>query len=424
GYYAGATGTGSALKSQLTAAMSAGHIQRAYGDFRNSARLHDADPDRPGNILLGYGRESVSGNWDQGNTWNREHVWPVSRQPGSSSNSRRGNLGDPHALRPLKPSTNTSRSNKPFGFENTTGNFGSQGSYYFPGDIDKGDVARSLFYSATRYASSGLTLTDSFPSGNQMGDLTALVAWHYLDTPDEFERRRNHVIYSQALNPSYFTRNRSAFVDVPGAVWSVFVDDLNDSQLWVGSTPNPDGGSCVDASVRALATAPAMSFEVPLNRWGNDGTYYAVISTGDAVSDQPLHNGFTGAFAINEAASRTIRVGIDPSVVAGPGSYSGTVTVDNLDRTTGFGNGFGALDADDVIEVNLEALAASSASFDASTAQLATTIDLGSLGSGQTVQQMVPVYALSSVPGFTAGSDITLNGVAGTGGTLMVTPPA
>lgn len=423
-YYSAVSGTGTALKSSLTSAMSIGHIQRSYGDFRNSARFHDTDPANSSRILLVYNRASVSGNWDSGSTWNREHVWPQSRQPGSASNSSRGNLGDPHALRPCNPSINSSRGNKPFGFETTTGGFGSLGSYYFPGDTDKGDIARSLFYSATRYSSSGLSLTNSFPSGNQMGELDALLAWHYLDLPDEFERRRNHVIYSQSLNPSYYTGNRSAFVDLPGAAWSVFRDNLNDSKLWFGGAAGADGSSQVDFCVRAIEGTPPPAGQVTLSRDGVDGVYYAVHATGDAVSDQPLQNGFTGAFAIGETTARSIEVGIDPAAVNGPGLYTGTVTLDNLDMTTGFGNGFGALDADDTVELSFESLAASSASFAPGSVQLATSIDLGSVAIGETVQQSVSVYALESVAGFTAGSSITLDGTTGSGGTLIVTPPA
>ena len=166
-YYSGATGTGATLKSQLTSAMSAGHIQRAYGDFRNSASVSDRDPNNPSRIILVYNLASVNATWDSGSTWNREHVWPQSRQPGSASNSTRGNLGDPHALRPCNPSINSSRGNKPFGTSAASGNFGSLGTFYFPGDTDKGDVSRSLFYSATRYASTGLSLVNGVPVGTR-----------------------------------------------------------------------------------------------------------------------------------------------------------------------------------------------------------------------------------------------------------------
>ena len=151
-YYNSATGTGSTLKSQLYNIMKTGQIQRTYGDFRYSAAIHDQDPSNPSHILLVYDRTSVSSAWDAGSTWNREHVWPQSLQPGSVNNSSTGNLGDPHALRPANPGTNSSRSNDPYGFATTTGNNrGLGGGVYYPGDEDRGDIARQLFYSDTRW---------------------------------------------------------------------------------------------------------------------------------------------------------------------------------------------------------------------------------------------------------------------------------
>ena len=423
-YYAGVTATGPSVKSQLTSAMSAGHIQRAYGDFRSSARYHDADPNNSGNILLVYNGASVSATWDSGSTWNREHVWPQSLQSGSASNSTRGNLGDPHALRPCNPSINSSRSNKPFGLASTTGGFRSLGTYYFPGDTDKGDIARSIFYSATRYASQGLTLTNGPASFNNMGDLDSFMTWHYLDTPDEFERRRNHVIYSSAENPIYYTNNRNAFVDLPGAAWAVYRDNLNDSQLWVGSTPAPDGGSQLDFVDAGIAGAVPPSYAVSLQRSGDDGTYYAVEPTGDAATDQPLHNGFTGAFPIGDQASRSIEVGIDPAAITGPGIYSGTVVIDNLDMTDGLGAGYGHLDADDTVTITFESYAASIASLESGTPVDSTLVDVGPLALGTTYQASVPLYALADLAGPTAGAEFSLSQYLGAGSPSSVDLPA
>ena len=182
--------------------MSAGHIQATYGDFRFSAAIHDQDPNNSSNIRLVYNNASVNSTWDSGSTWNREHVWPQSRQPGSASNGTRGNIGDPHALRPSSPGVNSSRGNNPFGFGDTTGSFGNNSGFWYTGDNCRGDIARSIFYSDTRWASEGLSLVNGSPSGNQMGDLSSLIEWHYLDPPDEFERRRNHTIFSSDFNLS------------------------------------------------------------------------------------------------------------------------------------------------------------------------------------------------------------------------------
>lgn len=411
-YYAGVSGEGALLRSSLQSAMTSGHRQQQYGAFRQSAALHDADPSVPGNVLLVYTRQSIPGGWTGGSTWNREHVWPQSRQPGSASNSTRGNLGDPHSLRPCDPGVNSSRSNKPFGLTATSGVGRSIGTYWFPGDADKGDIARSLFYSSVRY---GLALDGGVPSGNEMGDLSSLVAWHYADVPDAFERRRNHVIFSQDENPFYYTSNRNAFVDMPGAVWSVFVDSSNDSRLWLGAgAPDVDGGSSVLVDLgRGLAgEVPGMA-AVALHRDGGDGVYYAVVGSGDAETDQPLSNGFTGAYGIGEGGSRALQVGIDAAALGGPGMYSGLVTVDNLDMTSGFGVGRGALDADDEITVVYDVVAGAEASFDASSVVGAVSVDVGVVGVGETVDVEVPVYALESVAGYTSGAVLDVSAASG-----------
>lgn len=413
-YYAGATGTGATLKSQLTAAMTAGHTQRNYGNFRDSAVFHDADPSVPGRILLAYNRASVSGAWDGGGTWNREHVWPDSRQPGSASNSSTGNLGDPHALRPCNPSINSSRGNKPFGFGSTTGAHGHQGSFYFPGDTDKGDIARSLFYSDTRWASLGLSLVNTTPSGNQMGNLDSLVAWHYLDAPDTFERRRNHVIWGAEGNP-FATNNRNAYADNPEFVWSVYVDQMNDSLLYVGGASEADGSSETTVMLgEALVGDASGTATVVVNKSGQDGTYFEVIPGPGAVSDQA---GKFNAFPIIAGSSDAamIDVGFDASATAGSGAKIATVTIDNLDVTTGAGLGMGGQDADDVIVLEMIVLDHANGSFDSVADVDTLEIDFGSIAQDSGDAMIVfDVYNLAAGdPMFVAALDIEASGATG-----------
>jgi len=422
GYYDAATGSGSVLETQLYDIMSAGHVEQRYGDFRFSAVITDADPNAPGNILLGYSRASVSATWDSGSTWNREHTWPQSRQPGSASNSTRGNLGDPHALRPLNPGTNSSRGNKPFGHADTTGVFRAvTGGSYFPGDADRGDTARQLFYSDTRYGpETGIALVAGAPGSNQMGDLDTLIAWHYLDTPDDFERRRNHTIYSQAENPSYYTNNRNAYIDRPEYVWSAFVDNFNDTKLTLaGGSPAANGASSLAldfGSVIVGAAIPA-SQAVTLNKTGQAGTYYSV--TGSAGVTTSLGGRFN-AFATGGPGSVGIDIGVQGST-ASPGTLGGTVTFDNLDVTTGLGSGFGALDGNDTVTASLNVLGHANASFASSGDVNALTLDFGQVASSNAVSTLnFSVFNDDSVAGlFTAGLD--LDSVTGTGDTSVLT---
>ncbi|MEM6334119.1 MAG: endonuclease [Planctomycetota bacterium] len=362
-YYDNATGTGSTLQSQLRTIMLNGQVLRSYGEFRDMAEVTDADLDNPGNILLVYDRSSVDGSWDSGFTWNREHVWPQSRQPGSASNGSFGNLGDPFALRPADPTINSNRGNRAFGFDSTTGSHGTVGNYYFPGDTDKGDIARSLFYSETVYGPSlGISLTDNFPTGNFMGDLSSLVAWNYADAPDEFERRRNHAIYAQNFTErdgtpttnNHFTNNRNAFIDNPWLVHSVYVDQNNDTQVTLTGPdviPGANGQTSVGADLgRVFQGQSASQFgsaAVTISKSGSDGTYFSVTSGGGATADL---EGSYNAFALGAAPDQTLNVGFEDTLdTATPGFRFAQVVIDNLDVTTGAGPGFGAQDGDDAV---------------------------------------------------------------------------
>lgn len=397
GYYASATGVGLTLKTQLSQIVTSGHVQQSYGDFKTSAARYDEDPQNPGNILLAYNRASVPGNWDAGSTWNREHVWPQSRQPGSASNGTKGNLGDPHALRPVNPSINSSRGNKPFGTYSATGVNAHDGSYYFPGDADKGDIARSQFYSATRYMST-LSLVSGSPSGNQMGDLDSMIRWHYTDVPDFFERRRNHLVFEDQ-------HNRSPFVDRPEFVWSIFGDGANDSTLYVSPVEPVDGASNVTLVLPSIIVdgpVPPATL-VTLSKAGDDPTYYSVTALGDATSN------ITGRFNAFDFGpqQQSISVGIS-SGTSSAGVLNGSVVIDNLDVSSeAFGQG--ASDGNDIIDVSLTVFDHAEASFISDTDTNTLMIDFGTVPPAAGIQtQSFDIHNLESLSGLTADLDMLL----------------
>src|SRR5437867_3057468 len=112
-------------------------------------------------------------------------------------------------------------------------------------------IARQEFYMAVRYDGTETNTQDlelgtgnvANPSGAedsppQLGNLTRLLEWHFAAPPDSFERRRNQVIYDS------YQHNRDPFTDHPEYVWSVFVNQTNDSQISIaGTTVNADGSS-------------------------------------------------------------------------------------------------------------------------------------------------------------------------------------
>lgn len=416
-YYNSATGTGATLKSQLqTITSSMTGIN--YGNARYSALATDADPNSPGKILLIYNRASVSANWDSGATWNREHIWPVSRLgAGDPSNSTTGVATDQFNLRPANPSINSSRGNTPFGSDNSSGAYGHNGSSYYPGDADAGDVARAQFYMATRY--SQLSLTDGSPSGTQMGDLSSLLNYHFRDVPDAFEQRRNHAIYglagenSPAISNSYAQKNRNPYVDRPEFVWSVFVDQMNDSQVSIqGGTSTGNGGSTLDLDFGRVivgSAAPA-NRSVTLNKAGLDGTYFQVTAAGNATSSI---TGRYNAFRNSTIDSKVISVGVNGGT-ATPGARNGQVVIDNLDITTQGGSGVGANDANDVIATRLSVLDHANPSFQGGSDVNLLSYNFGTVPRGsQSPTFSFDLFNLTSASGFTAGLDLDAISVVG-----------
>jgi endonuclease I len=167
-----------------------------YGDARDILQDSDEDPNNQDNILLIYNRQSVLSTWDAGVTWNREHVWPRSKLPNSISEA------DLHLLRASNPALNSRRSN--FSFVDGEGEARIIGSGWYPGDEDRGDIARIVFYVLMMWET----------NINLIGNLNTFLKWHEEDPVDDFERQRNQVIYA-------YQRNRNPFIDYPELV-SIF----------------------------------------------------------------------------------------------------------------------------------------------------------------------------------------------------------
>ena len=230
GYYNSANGlTGIDLKSALNTIIK-NHIEYPYTssstDVWDILKETDKDPNNPNNVILLYSGWSKNGNqeFNGGSGWNREHVWPKSR--GNFGDSE-GAGTDVHALRPCDISVNSSRSNRWFAecdIEHIDGD-GPTGCYtsatewvWKPNENVQGDVARMIFYMATRYEGENLEpdleLIDYLPTDDYTSEpihakLSDLLLWHEQDPVDDWERQRNDIIYYD------FQNNRNPFIDHP-----------------------------------------------------------------------------------------------------------------------------------------------------------------------------------------------------------------
>jgi endonuclease I len=206
-YYDDAEGLeGTALELALRTIINNGFSGVSYGDTRYYLDDTDADQNNSSNVILVYQQTSVSGVWDGGITWNREHVWPQSLLGVSVDNNDINVGSDLHNLKPADPGENSSRSNKYF--DNVTSTVA-----YEPPDEVKGDIARILFYMIVMY--DYLDLVDGTPGIYEMGQLQTLLSWHDLDPVDDFERDRNEAIYG-------IQGNRNPFIDYEHFVELIF----------------------------------------------------------------------------------------------------------------------------------------------------------------------------------------------------------
>ena len=432
-YYAAATGTGATLKAQLRNIIG-GHTVVSYDNARIALQVTDADPTKPGHMLTVYDRTSVNvaainpggpiPGWDNADTWNREHTWPTSRGVGTSGPDR----SDLFNLRPALTEGNGDRANYNF-----SGTYGvtpmglitaPNPDMWYPGDADAGMIARQAFYMAVRYDGADAATTDlELAAGNPaattgtMGDLNRLLEWHYAAPPDEFERRRNQVIYSQ------YQGNRNPLTDRPELAWSLFVGQTNDSMLTLaGGSPGASGASTLIVDLgRRLSGAPLPAAQqATLSKAGTAGTYFSVTTSGAALSSL---SGSYNAFAMGGPGSRTFAVGLAAGTnVTTPGLRSGTVVIDNLDVTTGGGVGRGANDGNDVVTVQMSVLDHANPSFSGVADVNTLHVDLGTAAWGSAAATaMFEVFNLSTTVGFTAGLDLDLIVGSGDVGALSTT---
>lgn len=231
GYYDSAEGlTGDELKAALHNIID-NHTTYPYTDSGTDVwdilKESDRDPNNANNVILLYTGWSINGplEYDGGFGWSREHVWAKSH--GDFDTDPPAGT-DAHHLRPCDISVNSARGNKDFDNGGTQHAEATEcytdADSWEPRDAVKGDVARMMFYMATRYEGdvSGepdLELVDyvnSSPNKEPLhGKLSTLIEWNTEDPVDDFEKNRNEVVYS-------YQGNRNPFIDHPEYVNAIY----------------------------------------------------------------------------------------------------------------------------------------------------------------------------------------------------------
>ncbi len=228
-YYAGITATtGSALKSQLHDLID-NHSTYSYTSLNPYLMVSDADPNNSSKVIEVYTGDS------EYSVSSKEHVWAKSHGEFSTTAPAGSDM---HNLKPCQSNINSTRSNKDFdngGTEVTDapGNYTDSDSWE-PRDAVKGDIARIIFYMATRYEGDvpgqvgepDLEIVDQVNTENndngltgygEHGKLSTLLLWHVQDPVDSFELNRNDVIEG-------YQGNRNPFIDHPEWVSTIWGD--------------------------------------------------------------------------------------------------------------------------------------------------------------------------------------------------------
>lgn len=220
------------LKIALANKLTAMHTTiLTYSQARDGLKFTDLDPADATNtnVLLLYGysdnicpsstsddnnhRRRNKDSFGGGATceWNREHTY--ARSLGTPNLETTDANSDVHHLRASDVQRNSQRGNLKFG--PGSGNSGVVGSFWYPGDEWKGDVARMMMYMYLRYGvqclPSGVAVGTSNTLDPSMVDL--LLQWNAEDPVSEYEDNRN--TYLGNNSNTYAQGNRNPFIDNP-----------------------------------------------------------------------------------------------------------------------------------------------------------------------------------------------------------------
>lgn len=238
GYYNAAAGLiGVPLKAVLRGiATPANYRAYAYADTYTPLRAIWEDPSNSANLITVYSGSSLGKNaaYFPGGpspdvSWSREHVWPDSFgldpenvNPGSTGLDAGPDFTDLFNLRPCLHTVNTQRSNRYFDESAGTVTIpplaplcSYDSNSWEPREVEKGELARGIFYMALRYDGSEAKTLDLEVANTpntalgRFASLAMLLRWNELQPVTTDERKRNQTIYST------YQRNRNPFVDRP-----------------------------------------------------------------------------------------------------------------------------------------------------------------------------------------------------------------
>ncbi len=229
--------TDPALRVQLHQQLRAGAKVIPYSsakfDTSDALAILDALPGDTNIVRLIYSTATLpASSFGDAGGWNREHLWPNSYGLDDVEPA----FSDLHNLRACDSNVNSARGNKFFDLSRAAdGNLripahseaplcSTDSNSWQPPDIQRGDIARALFFMAIRYEGDvpgepDLELVEKVggisANASKMGRLSVLLHWNEEDPPDEAERARDAAVREIQGNSNPFVRDPS----VANQIW-------------------------------------------------------------------------------------------------------------------------------------------------------------------------------------------------------------
>ena len=337
------------LKNEMASLITTTHTKViTYDELKTLLVTSDADPDKPGNILLVYGSQS-SGIHERSRSangsWNREHVYAKSK--GTPNLGTSGPGADGHHLRPADIQLNSNRGS--LLFDDGTGALAyktSRGGWY-PGDEWKGDVARILMYMYVRYNTRCLPLNITMNPSTYAADFPdILLKWNIEDPVSAFEKQRNEVVANKQ-------KNRNPFIDNPylaTVIWggpaaqNTWPDTFNGGGTTDTEAPSVPAGLEVSG---ATSTTISLSWTAATDNVGVSGyevyvngiyhsTAAAINTTVSGLSPATTYSFYIlarDAAGNKSAVSTTVQGTTEAGSGTGNGTTCGTEDFENIPST-------------------------------------------------------------------------------------------
>ncbi len=325
GYYSSITSweNGADLINKLNSVIRNGYTALNYDD-PNWDSCKDADHTLNDYEMLNviYGADDVLSSYTN-TKWQREHAFCASLMTGSlTSNAVKfpGRATDFHNLFAANMSGNTGRGNKNYGVANKTDStylnftvnngedgYSSDSKTFEPGNIDKGRVARAIFYMCTMYKDDemdtvnnklmkGLTVVEDNVTYNKdeeysafaIGGLSTLLSWSNSYAVDRQEMQHNISVYTYEYKGNK-QGNRNPYVDYPGLVDYAFgskkneagnLENVRPSCLDINSNNNETYGLAIKSAKRTYEVGNTFSLnDVKVIKIANDFTFSEITVT-------------------------------------------------------------------------------------------------------------------------------------------------